>query len=153
MNIDLEKIHAYFHDDHFSTDAGAIIDSAVPDAVECSMPITPAHRNAHGGVMGGAIFTLADFAFAVHCNFDLANGANHIGPAVGQNCSISYLKAPRGNKLIARSTCLHRGKTTAVYQISIRDDHGADIAVMIASAFILAKMPLAERRSEKIEQV
>ena len=34
------------------------------------MKIEPRHRNAAGIIMGGAIFTLADFAFAVASNHE-----------------------------------------------------------------------------------
>lgn len=36
----------------------------------CEMVLDDKHRNAQGGVMGGAIFTLADFCLAVACNVD-----------------------------------------------------------------------------------
>ena len=34
----------------------------------CEMPIEDIHRNAMGNIMGGAIFTLADFALAIAGN-------------------------------------------------------------------------------------
>ena len=66
MEIDLDKIRNFFSADRFAMAAGIGIDSVREDQVECSMEITGAHRNAGGAVQGGAIFTLADLAFAVH---------------------------------------------------------------------------------------
>ena len=128
-NIDLEKIRAFFTKDRFATNAGIEIDSVTEDEVQCSMPITPEHLNAGGTVQGGAIFTLADLAFAVHANLRLFLGEK-TGITVGQSNSISYLTAPRGKRLIARSTCLSRGRSISVYRIEVWDDLGNFVADM-----------------------
>ena len=61
----LDQIRACFAGDRFATEtAGVIIDAAEPGRAVCSMPIRPIHLNANSVPMGGAIFTLADFAFA-----------------------------------------------------------------------------------------
>ncbi|MDR2364770.1 MAG: PaaI family thioesterase, partial [Zoogloeaceae bacterium] len=102
MNIDLDKIRAFFAADRFACrQAGVVIDSVTEDEVQCGMAITEQHLNAGGAVQGGAIFTLADLAFAVHSNLPLFSGAQ-TGITVGQSCSISYLARPKGKRLIAR---------------------------------------------------
>jgi acyl-CoA thioesterase len=137
MEINIEKIRAFFSADRFAAAAGIVIDSAGEDRVECSMEITGMHRNAGGAVQGGAIFTLADLAFAVHSNLDLACGAVR-GITVGQSCSISFLKSTRGKRLIAQSVCLSRGRNISVYRITIRDDLGVLIAEMHGNGFTTA---------------
>jgi acyl-CoA thioesterase len=150
MDIDLEKFRAFFAADRWAAVAGVVIDSVAEDLVECSMEITGIHRNAGGAVQGGAIFTLADLAFAVHSNLDMVCGANlgsvnsgGAGPGltVGQSCSISYLKSSRGKRLIARSACLSKGRSMSVYRISVSDDLGVPIAEMIGNGFTTAKKP------------
>jgi acyl-CoA thioesterase len=136
--IDIDTFRAYFSADRWAAAAGVVIDSVQEDAVECSMEITGMHRNANGAVQGGAIFTLADLAFAVHSNLQMLRGAD-LGVTVGQSCSISYLKSTRGKRLIARSQCLSRGKSMAVYRISVSDDLGVPIAEMIGNGFTTAK--------------
>jgi acyl-CoA thioesterase len=138
MDIDRDTFRAYFSADRWAAAAGVVIDSVREEAVECSMEITEVHRNANGGVQGGAIFTLADLAFAVHSNLDMLCGADR-GVTVGQSCSISYLKSTRGRRLIARSQCLSRGKSMAVYRISVSDDLGVPIAEMIGNGFTTTK--------------
>jgi acyl-CoA thioesterase len=138
MDIDLEKIRAFFAADRWAAAAGARIDSVREDSVECSMEIAEIHRNAGGAVQGGAIFTLADLAFAVHSNLDMVRGAD-LGITVGQSCSISYLKSSRGSRLIARSVCLSRGRSVSVYRVSISDDLGVPIAEMTGNGFTTAK--------------
>jgi acyl-CoA thioesterase len=138
VEIDLEKIRAFFSADRYAAAAGIVIDSVTEDSVVCSMEITGMHRNAGGAVQGGAIFTLADLAFAVHSNLALACGAD-IGITVGQSCAISYLKSSRGSRLIARSVCLSKGRNISVYRIAIEDDLGVPIAEMHGNGFTTAK--------------
>jgi acyl-CoA thioesterase len=135
---DINKIRDFFSGDRFAANAGIVIETADDDGVTCVMDITELHLNAAGGVQGGAIFTLADFTFAVHCNLDHASG-DDAGLTVGQSCSISYLKSVRGGKLIARSTCLSKGRIISVYRIVITDDLGNSIAEMHGNGFTTRK--------------
>ncbi|WP_461247832.1 PaaI family thioesterase [Treponema sp. R6D11] len=134
MNIDLEKVRNYFKNDRFATENGIVIDKVDEDCVVCGMELSERHKNAGGGVQGGAIFTLADLAFAVHCNLDMVCG-EETKITVGQSCSISFLKPTKGTRLTAVSTCLSKGRSISVYRISIMDDLGVEIAEMLANAF------------------
>ena len=60
----MEEARAYFSEDRFATENGITLDELDGEHAVTSMTLSPRHRNAFGGVMGGAIFTLADFAFA-----------------------------------------------------------------------------------------
>ncbi|MDR1463481.1 MAG: PaaI family thioesterase [Azoarcus sp.] len=137
MNIDIEKIRAFFANDRFAANAGMVIDSVTEDEVQCSMPIMQEHMNAVGTVQGGAIFTLADLAFAVHSNLPLMCGEK-TGVTVGQSNSISYLAAAKGKRLIARSACLSRGRNVSVFRIEVYDDQGNFIADMRGNGFTKA---------------
>jgi acyl-CoA thioesterase len=137
MEIDLEKIRAFFTNDRFAANVGIVIDSVSEEVVQCSMPITTEHLNAGGGVQGGAIFTLADLAFAVHSNLPLLCGEK-VGITVGQSNSISYLGAVRGQRLIARSACLSRGRSVSVFRVEIHDDLGNFVADMRGNGFTKA---------------
>ena len=53
----LEEAQELFKNDRFATTNGAKIEEITDDHCICSMEITDNHRNALGGVMGGAIFT------------------------------------------------------------------------------------------------
>jgi acyl-CoA thioesterase len=134
MDIDLEKIRAFFSADRYAAQAGIVIDAVTEDAVQCSMTITPECLNAGGSVQGGAIFTLADLAFAVHSNLPLLCGAK-VGITVGQSNSISYLTSAKGKRLIARSTCLSRGRSVSVFRVEIFDDLGNFVAEMRGNGF------------------
>ena len=56
------------------------------------MELADVHRNAMGNVMGGAIFTLADFALAICCNIGEE-------PTVSVDSDISFFRATKGTKL------------------------------------------------------
>jgi acyl-CoA thioesterase len=137
MNIDLEKVRDYFKNDRFATGNGIVSDSAAQGCVVCGMELSAEHKNAAGGVQGGAIFTLADFAFAVHCNLAMVCGEN-VKLTVGQSCSISFLKSTKGRRLSAISTCISKGRSISVYRIRIEDDLGVGIAEMLANGFTIS---------------
>ncbi|MDR0234317.1 MAG: PaaI family thioesterase, partial [Zoogloeaceae bacterium] len=119
MNLpDLDTIRAFFAADRFAAASGITLLKADEDEVACAMPITPGHLNAGGGVQGGAIFTLADFTFAIHANLPLFCGEAK-GITVAQSNTISFLAAPKGDRLIARSACLSRGRNVSVFRISV----------------------------------
>ncbi|WP_297982028.1 PaaI family thioesterase [uncultured Methanobrevibacter sp.] len=126
----LEEAREFFKGDRFATDAGAILEKLSEDEVICSLELNDSHRNAYGGVMGGVIFTLADFAFAVL--------SNHLHrPTVGQQVTINYISASKGEKLIAKATCRKNGRTVSIINVDVSDDLGRDVAQFIGTGFKL----------------
>ena len=126
----LEEAQETFKGDRFATTNGMQIDELGEDFCVCSMVVTDNHRNAYGSVMGGVIFTLADFALAV-----TSNQIHYL--SVAQQVSINYLSAPKGERLIARSKCIKSGKTTTVINVDVSDDTGRLIAQFVRTAFKL----------------
>jgi acyl-CoA thioesterase len=76
--------------------------------------------------MGGAIFTLADFVFAVATNFKQRLTVT----AVSQ---ISYLGTAKGDVLIGESKLLKDGKRNCFYEIAIKDNLDNLVAVVSTS--------------------
>jgi acyl-CoA thioesterase len=74
--------------------------------------VEPHHLNAYGKLHGGALFTLADFAFAAASN---SRGT----VAVGINATISYLKAVTGGELLAKAEEVSLGSKLSSYMIKI----------------------------------
>lgn len=127
---DVDDARAYFEGDRFAVENGMSIDSLDAQGCVCSMDIAPRHRNANGGVMGGAIFTLADFAFAAASN-------NVHRPTVALQVSVNFLSGTRGSRLIARARCHRDGKTTCVYNVDVTDDLGRAIAQFVGTGYKL----------------
>ena len=100
-NASLEEVQAVFKNDRFATDAcGCRVVEAARGHAVTEFDITPGHRNEKGGVMGGAIFTVADLAFAV---------ASNVGESVTVSVSsnIEFMSAPVAR---ATQTCMHLQK-------------------------------------------
>lgn len=133
MMRDLEEARNYFKDDRFATEASGIIIEAVDDGyAKCSMKIEDRHRNAVNQVMGGAIYTLADFVFAV-----ATNTKDHW--TVTTVSQISYIGIVKGDTLYAESHCIKDGRRTCFYEIEIKDDLGNLVAVVSTSGSHLEK--------------
>lgn len=132
----LDQIRACLSGDRFATEAAGVnIDEAEPGRSVCSMPIRPIHLNANSVPMGGAIFTLADFAFAV-----AANG-HSTRVTVTQQVSITFLSPSRGKTLIARAQCLKAGRTTCLYTVEVTDDLGAQVAHLTINGYTMDPKP------------
>ena len=127
-NIDAAR--AYFEGDRFAVKAGVTIDEMGDDSAVCGLDITPDHLNAEDGVMGGAIFTLIDLAFAVAAN-------NVHRPTVAQQVSVNFLSGSRGRHLTATAKCRKDGRSSCVYNVDVADDLGRDIAQAVVTGFKL----------------
>ena len=126
----IESAREFFYKDKFAVNTGITLDRLTDDEAECSLALNDNHRNAYGGVMGGVIFTLADFAFAV-----LSNQIHQL--TVAQQVDIHYLSAPKGDKLFAKATCRKSGRTSSIINVDISDDAGRDVAQFIGTGFKL----------------
>ena len=87
-----------------------------------SMKIAPHHFNGAKTVHGGAIFTLADFAFAVASN-------SHGNLAMGINTSVSFVKAATGGTLYAEAREKSLNPKLASYSVLITDDADETVAI------------------------
>ena len=108
--------------DLFARHSGIELDDVAPGRAHASMKIEPYHLNAAGTVHGGAIFTLADFAFAAASN-------SHGTLAMGISTSVSFVKAAIRGTLYAEAEEQVRGPKLASYQVMITDDEKAVIAI------------------------
>lgn len=129
----LEEIRRAFTADRFATEAAEItIESAERGHAVCHMPILPKHLNARGTVMGGAIFTLADFTSAV-----AANGYAEETNTITLHGDITYLNAAKGNLLIATADVVKQGRTVALYDVIIRDERDTLVAKASMNGYVL----------------
>ncbi|MBD5487221.1 MAG: PaaI family thioesterase [Lachnospiraceae bacterium] len=128
----LEEIRNRFKNDHFATEAtGIVIDLAEPGKAVCSMVLEERHMNENNVPMGGAVFTLADFACAI-----AANGYSE-RKTVSQNVSITFLSPAKGKRLIAEASCLREGRTTALYTADVRDELGTYVAHAVLNGYAI----------------
>ena len=130
---DLEKARDFFYKDLYATKLSGIqIDEVSEHYAKCTMKITENHKNAYGGVMGGAIFTLADFTFAVASNFNAPQ-------TVSVTSQINYTGMAKGNELIAEAKVIKDGRSTCLYEIIITDDKETQVAFVTITGMKLSK--------------
>ncbi len=124
-----DEIEAVFANDRFATEAAGcrVVEGARGRAV-CEMVLGDVHKNAMDNVMGGAIFTLADFALAICCNIGEE-------PTVSVDSSISFFRSTKGAKLTATAICDKPGRHLGFYTVLVEDDLGKAIAKMTATCY------------------
>ena len=124
---ELEQAREIFKKDRFAmVTTGIEIVEVDKGYAKCSLTIDDRHVNATGHVMGGAIFTLADFVFAVATNFKQKTTVTTVS-------QISYLGTPKGNILYGESKMLKDGRRNCFYEIIIRDNSDNMVAVVSMS--------------------
>ncbi len=125
----LEEVKEYFSRDIYATETtGISIDEASENRAVCSVKIDRRHLNAADVVMGGVIFTLADFTFAVAANVNQPT-------TVSLTSSISYLGVCKGKRLIAEAFCEKSGKSTCSFRVEVTDELGTRVAVVLITGF------------------
>lgn len=125
----LDELRACFSHDRFAAATGAEIREAEPGRAVCALRLRQDHMNANDTPMGGAIFTLADFAYAVASN----GFTEHI--IVSQHCSITFLSPAKGKELIAEARCIKSGRTTCLYEVTVKDELGTFVAHATVNGF------------------
>ncbi len=120
----LEEARAFFADDKYATSTtGIVIEEVGEKYAKCSLEIDDRHKNAVGQVMGGVMYTLADFVFAVATNFKQPITVTVVS-------QISYLGVVKGKSVIAEAKLIKDGKRNCFYEINITDDLGNPVAVV-----------------------
>jgi acyl-CoA thioesterase len=106
----------------FSQGLGMRIADAGPDFASIEMTLTSLHMNGHDICHGGAIFAMADTAFAHACNSD-----NIV--TVAQQCQVNFLKPGKlGDVLCATAQARSLAGRTGIYDVAVTDQNGALIA-------------------------
>jgi acyl-CoA thioesterase len=124
----MKDMQQVFSNDQFARLAGIELLSVTPGHAVCQMEIKPHHLNGLQSVHGGAIFTLADFAFAVA-------GNSHGIPAVAINVNISYLKAATSGVLRAEAAEISLHAKLSTYTVRITNQAGDLIALFQGMAY------------------
>lgn len=128
-NCAIEEVRELFGNDRFATEAcGCRVLEASRGHAVCEFDIAPIHLNAMGNVMGGAIFTLADFALAIACNIGEE-------PTVAVTNTIEYMNTVKGKKLIATCEIDKSGRNLGFYTANVTDELGTPVAKMTAVGF------------------
>src|SRR5690242_3835769 len=93
-----------------------------PDGITATLEIRPEHHQPYGIVHGGVLCTLVETVGSI------SGALSHDGPVVGVSNHTNFLRATREGTLTARSTPIHRGRTSQLWDIEITDAAGRAIA-------------------------
>ena len=107
--------------DQFAAHCGIELLAVEPGSARARMVLQPHHLNGLGIVQGGAIFTLADFAFAAASN-------SHGTVAVAINAHISFLKALQSGVLFAEALETSKNSKLGTYDVRVTSQSGELVA-------------------------
>lgn len=125
----IEQLREFFSKDTFAKNIGITIEEVKDGSCLCKLEVNEQHFNAARVVQGGAIFTLADFAFAV-----AANASGKL--TLSLSSSISFMNGAACKTLYARATRLSSSRTVCFYDISVFDENDTPIANVTITGFI-----------------
>lgn len=115
------KYHKTFEKDVFAAKNGIKLVEAKPGYAKSRMEIKPDHYNSIGIVHGGALFTLADFTFAVASN-------SHGRVALAIDAEISFFKATSSGTLTAEAKEISLNGILGTYLVEITNEANEHIA-------------------------
>jgi acyl-CoA thioesterase len=136
--MDIEFVRGHFRADRYLMLTEVVIEEIGEDFCRCRMEVSQKHFNAAGMVQGGAIYTLADSAFAVSSNIGhLERGEDLV--TISQSATINYLRAVQGGTLYAEGRKIGGGKKMALYRMDVTDEEGRLVATMNGNAYTVPK--------------
>jgi 1,4-dihydroxy-2-naphthoyl-CoA hydrolase len=103
------------------------------DYLEARMPVDDRTRQPLGLLHGGASVALAETIGSVAAYLCVDEGKKCVGLEINAN----HIRPAREGWVTGRATPLHLGRTTQVWEIRIRDDHGHLVCVSRLTMAIL----------------
>jgi len=119
--MDTETAREFFANDRYASLTGVEIVEAGNGYCKTRLTLEEKHLNAANVVQGGAIFTLADLAFAVASN-------SHGQLALAINVNISYLNSVTHGVLYATATEVNEPNRLGAYDVLVTDERQRIIA-------------------------
>lgn len=128
----MKNLNDFFNNDKFAVHNGVELVEFRHGYANCRMHITEKHQNAFGTIMGGAIFTLADYTLGV--------AANSYGRlAVSLNVVINYTRPGTGDILYAVAEEITKTSTTGVYQVTVKDQNNDTVSTATGTCYFKKK--------------
>ena len=121
-------INEFFEGDKFALQAGVELLEVHEGYAKACMEITPMHLNGGGVCQGGAIFTLADLAFAVATN-------SHGKLTFSINATINFFRSESKGFLYAEAREVFDHKKLPHCEVHVTNDNGVLVATMSGSGY------------------
>ena len=106
------------------------------DWLEARMPVVQHNKQPAGLLHGGASLVLAETLASVGCYHTLDHATQS---RVGVEINANHLRGARDGFVHARATPVHRGRSTQVWEIRIRDDEGRATCISRCTMAVLSR--------------
>lgn len=105
-----------------------------PDFISAKMPVDQRHHQPYGLLHGGASVTLAETlgSVAAHCSVDTTKYF-----CVGLEINANHLKAVKKGYVFGKTTPIHVGKSTQVWEIKITNEQDELVCISRITMAIL----------------
>lgn len=127
--MSLETVRRFLEGDRFSEGCGIRLVEVRPGFAKTEMAVTPGHMNGAGVLQGGALFTLADLAFAGACN-------SHGELAVGCQVDVTWFKGVTSGVLTATAEEISRTRRLSTCVVHVRNERNELVALFKGVAYI-----------------
>ena len=130
--IDGRRVSDLLSADQYASGLGIELVEVTEGSIVLAMDTTAAMTNFHGGMHGGALFSLADCAFSLYSN-------SYGAPAVAIDTHMVFSAAIRpGERLRAVAEEVHRGRTLATYRVLVHRGDGRVAGHFTGTVYISA---------------
>src|SRR5512136_2997338 len=126
---DIQSIARFFERDRFAKENGIEVLEVRPGFARTEMTVEPRHLNSVGIMQGGALFTLADLAFAVASN-------SHGVVAVACQADVTWFKAVQSGTLTAAAEEISRTRRLSTCLVRVTDRDQDLVALFKGVAYI-----------------
>ena len=123
-----ETINRFFASDRFVQMVGAELLEVREGYARARMLVTPKHLNGAGTCQGGALFTLADFAFAAAVN-------SHGIVTVTTSSHITYVRPAHEGWLYAEAVEIVNHHKMPFAEVRLTDEEGQLVAIFTSSGY------------------
>lgn len=124
MTLSLDEARDYFGHDRYAVDVtGISIDAVGENYSKVSLTVQDKHLGAKDHLMGGVLYTMADFAFAV-----ATNTPEHF--TMTTTSTISYLSQPKDPHITGECKGIKNGRRTCLFETRLTDGIGTLLAVV-----------------------
>jgi len=124
----MSDLRTFFGGDLFAARNGVELLEVVEGRALARLTVSGEHLNAAGVVQGGAVFTLADFAFAA------ASGSRG-NVALAIEAHVTFLRAVREGVLLAEAREESGSRRLSTCTVRVTDEGGALVALFTGTAY------------------
>lgn len=106
------------------------------DYLTAKMPVTSKVFQPLGQLHGGATAALAETVASLAANYFFASDDEFIN---GLELTINHIKSKRSGEVFATAKCIHKGRTTHLWEVKIVDENQTLVSVAKMTSIVLKK--------------